>query len=451
MDLLYTILVTILTLGILVTIHEFGHFWVARRCGVTVLRFSVGFGRALWRWRGKDGTEYVIAAIPLGGYVKMLDERDGSVADEQLSGAFNRKSVWARIAVVSAGPLANFLLAIFAYWLLYSIGVTGLAPVIGDVEPGSVAARAGLEPSQEIVAIDDQPTPTRRAVLMQLLHRLGESGPISFDVRYPDSDIVYKSEAMLDEWLKGDDEPRLLDGLGIAFWQPALEARVDSVVADSPAERAGLESGDLLLSVDGESLEGWEAWVLRVRESAGTELMLDLERGGEIVSTRITPRAVDDGQGGRIGQVGVTVTPPQWPEDMLRDDRQAPWTAWQPALQQTWSITLFTLQSIKKMVVGLISPKNLSGPITIAKVATQSAKSGFEAYISFLALLSISLGVLNLLPIPVLDGGHLMYFLVELVKGSPVSERVQVLGYQLGLFILLGVMALAMYNDIARL
>jgi len=451
MDFLYTILVTIITLGVLVTIHEFGHFWVARRCGVRVLRFSVGFGRPLFRKTGADGTEYVIAAIPLGGYVKMLDERDGPVASGELADAFNRKSVWARIAVVSAGPLANFLLAIVAFWLLYSIGVKGLTPVIGTVEPGSIAARAGLEPQQEIVAIDDEQTPTRQAVMMQLLHRLGESGPISFAVRYPDSQIVYNSTAELSDWLKGQEEPDLLQGLGIEFWQPRLDARIDSVLPDSPAEAAGLEPGDLLLSVDGESISDWSEWVKRVRGSPGVSLNIDFKRGDQVLSTTVVPAVIEQEGSAPIGQVGVSVRVPEWPESMRREHRYPPWAALGPALQQSWSITLFTVQSVKKMLGGLISPKNLSGPITIAKVASRSAKSGFEAYISFLALLSISLGVLNLLPIPVLDGGHLLYFLIEVVKGSPVSERVQVLGYQIGLFILLGVMIFAMYNDIARL
>ena len=223
------------------------------------------------------------------------------------------------------------------------------------------------------------------------------------------------------------------------------------MIDNSPAQAAGLRGGDLLLSVNGESLEGWEAWVERVRASPEQPLDVDVGRGEDVYSTTVTPKPVDDGEGGKIGQVGVTVKPPVWPDSMLREHRYTPWSAVQPALQQSWSITVFTLQAIKKMMVGLISPKNLSGPITIAKVASQSAKSGIQAYISFLALLSISLGVLNLLPIPVLDGGHLMYFLVELVKGSPVSERIQVLGYQFGLFVLLGVMVLATYNDIARL
>jgi regulator of sigma E protease len=451
MDLLYTIAVALVTIGVLVTIHEFGHFWVARRCGVRVLRFSVGFGRPLWRHQGRDGTEYVVAAIPLGGYVKMLDEREAPVDEAELSGAFNRKPVTQRIAIVAAGPLANFLLAIGAYWLLYSVGVSGVAPVIGAVEPESIAARAGLEPKQEIVAVDGIETPTRQAVMMQLLHRLGESGEIEFEVRYPGSVEVYQSRAAISDWLRGEEEPDLLGGLGMRFWQPPVVPLIDEVLADSPAQRAGLESGDLLRRVDGSEVDSWEDWVAVVRDNPGEELEIAFEREGRLQTAWITPERQVDGNGEAFGRVGVSVQLPEWPEEYRRVHRQAPWLAWQPALEQSWTVTVFTLQSIQKMIAGLISPKNLSGPITIAKVASDSAKSGFEAYVSFLALLSISLGVLNLLPIPVLDGGHLMYYLVELVKGSPVSERVQMVGYQIGLVVLLGVMVLAFYNDLTRL
>lgn len=453
MELLYTVLITLVTLGILVAVHEFGHFWVARRCGVKVLRFSIGFGKALWRRTGRDGTEYVIAAVPLGGYVKMLDEREGPVAEEELAFSFNRKPVSARMAIVAAGPAANFVLAIVAFYVLYMIGVPGLAPVIGDIEPGSVAEAAGLERGQEIIAVDGEPTPTRQAVAMQLLKRLGESGEIRFSVRYPQTQagLTYESSARIEDWLKGEDDPDLLGGLGMSYLLPEVPARVAEVVAGSPAERAGMRAGDLIVAVDGESVPSWEAWVGVVRANAGTELAVEVEREQARVMLRVTPASVQQKDGSSAGQVGVSVAEPQWPPELLRVDRYGPLAAWRPALAQTWSLAAFTVDSVKKMFEGLISPKNLSGPITIAKVATDSARSGPESYISFLALLSISLGVLNLFPIPVLDGGHLVYYLIEMIKGSPVSERAQMLGYQVGLVILVGVMLLAFYNDINRL
>jgi len=453
MDLLYTVLITLVTLGILVAVHEFGHFWVARRCGVKVLRFSIGFGKALWRRTARDGTEYVIAAVPLGGYVKMLDEREGPVAPQELAFSFNRKPVSARMAIVAAGPAANFVLAIVAFYVLYMIGVPGLAPVIGDIAPGSVAEAAGLERGQEIIAVDGEPTPTRQAVAMQLLKRLGESGEIRFSVRYPQTQagLTYESSARIEDWLMGEDEPDLLGGLGMSYLIPEVPARVAEVVAGSPAEHAGMRAGDLIVAVDGEAVASWEAWVGMVRANPGTGLAVEVEREQARVMLRVTPASVQQKDGSRTGQVGVSVAEPQWPPGMLRVDRYGPLAAWRPALAQTWSLAVFTVDSVKKMFEGLISPKNLSGPITIAKVATDSARSGLESYISFLALLSISLGVLNLFPIPVLDGGHLVYYLIEMIKGSPVSERAQMLGYQVGLVILVGVMLLAFYNDINRL
>lgn len=450
MELLKTIALTLFTLGILVTVHEFGHFWVARRCGVRVLRFSVGFGRSLWTRIGKDGTEYVLAAIPLGGYVKMLDEREGSVPPEQLAFAFNRQPVLSRMAIVAAGPMANFILAIVVFYGLYIVGVRGVAPVIGAVEPGSVAAAAGLRAGQEIVAVDGESTPTRQSVSMQLLKRLGETGVIRVGVREGQGGQVRESLAPVSEWLKDQEDPDLLGGLGVAFEMPVVEPRIEEVMSGSAAEAAGLRSGDRILSVDGSAVATWEEWVRVVRSSPGVSLQLQVERDGAAVSLALVPARVAQPQGLDLGQAGVSAVIPEWPKEYLRLERYGPIDAWVPAVAQTWSLVVFTVDSTFKMIEGLISPKNLSGPITIAKVAAASARSGVEAYVGFLALLSISLGVLNLFPIPVLDGGHLMFCLIEIVKGSPVSERVQMLGYQVGLFMLVGVMALALFNDISR-
>ncbi len=450
MELLKTIALTLFTLGILVTVHEFGHFWVARRCGVRVLRFSVGFGRSLWTRIGKDGTEYVLAAIPLGGYVKMLDEREGNVPPEQLAFAFNRQPVLSRMAIVAAGPMANFILAIVVFYGLYIVGVRGVAPVIGAVEPGSVAAAAGLQAGQEIVAVDGESTPTRQSVSMQLLKRLGETGVIRVGVREGQGGQVRERLAPVSEWLKDQEEPDLLGGLGVTFEMPVVEPRIEEIMSGSAAEAAGLRSGDRILSVDGSAVATWEEWVRVVRSSPGVSLQLQVERDGAAVSLALVPARVAQPQGLDVGQAGVSAVIPEWPKEYLRLERYGPIDAWVPAVAQTWSLVVFTVDSTFKMIEGLISPKNLSGPITIAKVAAASARSGVEAYVGFLALLSISLGVLNLFPIPVLDGGHLMFCLIEIVKGSPVSERVQMLGYQVGLFMLVGVMTLALFNDISR-
>lgn len=451
MDLLYTIFVMLGTLGILVAIHEYGHFWVARRCGVKVLRFSIGFGRALARWRDHRGTEYVIAAIPLGGYVKMLDEREGEVSPQEQHLAFNRKPVLARIAIVAAGPVANFLLAIAVYWGLFMAGESGYAPVVGQVENASIADIAGLEPGQEIVAVDGRETPTRQALSFRLLDRLGDSGPISFTVKYPGSDMLYDSQAMLDNWLAGADEPDLYRALGLRLYVPEVPPKVSEIVDGGPAARAGLKPGDLIVSADGNPMPGWENWVDYVRQRPGDAISVSYERNGARQSTTLVPERITDDSGEAFGRVGMAVVLPEMPESMLRTFERGPLESLTAGVNRTGEMIGFTLTSIKKMLQGLISPKNLSGPITIAKVASTSAQSGLESYVGFLALLSVSLGVLNLLPIPVLDGGHLLYYTVELIAGRPVPERVQMVGYQVGLFLVLSLMAFALYNDFSRL
>jgi len=451
MELLYTIFVMLGTLGILVAIHEYGHFWVARRCGVRVLRFSIGFGRALARWHDRQGTEYVIAAIPLGGYVKMLDEREGEVPPHEQHLAFNRKPVLSRIAIVAAGPLANFLLAIVVYWGLFMAGESGYAPVVGQVEEASIADMAGLEPGQEIIAVDGRKTPTRQALSFRLLDRLGDSGPISFTVKYPGSDMLYDSQAMLDRWLSGADEPDLYRALGLRLYLPEVPPKVSEIVDGGPAARAGLQPGDLVVSADGNPMPGWEDWVDYVRQRPGESIGVGYERDGVRRSTTLVPERMTDDSGQAFGRVGMAVVMPEMPESMLRTFDRGPLESLAAGVNRTGEMIGFTLTSIKKMFQGLISPKNLSGPITIAKVASTSAKSGLESYVGFLALLSVSLGVLNLLPIPVLDGGHLLYYTVELIAGRPVPERVQMVGYQVGLFLVLSLMVFALYNDFSRL
>jgi regulator of sigma E protease len=451
MDMLYTIFITLATLAILVAVHEYGHFWVARKCGVKVLRFSIGFGKSLGSWTDSQGTEYSVAAIPLGGYVKMLDEREGEVPPEQLEQAFNRKPVLQRIAVVAAGPLANLILAVAAYWFLFMAGESGYIPVIGEVEAGSIADVAGLEAGQEIVSVDGVETPTWQAFSFALLDRIGDTGTIAFSVKYPGSDMVYESEAAIDRWLADDEEPDLFRGLGVIPFMPEVPPMIEEIVPGGPAERSGLASGDLILGADGVAMVKWMDWVEYVRARPGQAIALEYERDGSVLYTEITPERVSGDSGEVFGRVGVSVARPQVPEDMIRKFERGPLEAAGAAVVRTWNLMGFTLNSIKKMLMGLISPKNLSGPITIAKVASASAKSGLESYIGFLALLSVSLGVLNLLPIPVLDGGHLLFYTVELLAGRPVPEKIQSLGYQVGLFLVLGMMMLALYNDVTRL
>ena len=450
MSTLYMIVGTLVALGVLVTFHEFGHFWVARRCGVKVLRFSVGFGTPLLRWHDRRGTEFVIAAIPLGGYVKMLDEREGDVPPEQLEQAFNRKTVRQRIAIVAAGPLANFLLALLFFWLVAMLGSMQVRPVIGAVESDSLAAAAGLQAGQEIVAVNGEPTSGWAAVNLQLVRRLGESGTLLVNVRDEGSTADSPRHIVLNDWLRGVDEPDPIASLGIRPWRPALEPVVAQLDPKGPAQAAGLQLGDRLVALDGQALDDWQQLVDRVRALPGKSVALAVERQGQRLEVAVALAARGEGEA-RSGYLGAGVAGVEWPAEMLREVSFGPLEAVGEGLARTWTMSLLTLDSLKKMLFGELSVKNLSGPITIAKVAGASAESGLGDFLNFLAYLSISLGVLNLLPIPVLDGGHLLFYLVEWVRGRPLSERVQGWGMQIGISLVIGVMLLALVNDLSRL
>ncbi|MDR8017281.1 sigma E protease regulator RseP [Ectopseudomonas guguanensis] len=447
---LYMLVGTLIALGVLVTFHEYGHFWVARRCGVKVLRFSVGFGTPLVRWHDRHGTEFVVAAIPLGGYVKMLDEREGDVPPEQLEQSFNRKSVHQRIAIVAAGPLANFLLALLFFWFVAMLGSQQVRPVIGAVQEGSLADVAGLRVGQEIVAVNGEATSGWAAVNLQLVRRLGESGVLDLRVTEPGSTLETPKQVQLDNWLRGVDEPDPIGSLGIRPWRPALEPVLAEIDPKGPAYAAGLRTGDRLLALDGESLADWQDLVDRVRALPGEAVTLRFEREGQAQDLQLTLASRGEGEA-RSGYLGAGVQGVEWPPEMLREVRYGPIEGIAEGMRQTWAMSLLTLDSLKKMLFGELSVKNLSGPITIAKVAGASAESGLGDFLKFLAYLSISLGVLNLLPIPVLDGGHLLFYLVEWVRGRPLSERVQGWGMQIGISLVIGVMLLALVNDLSRL
>ena len=450
MDLLQTIFFTLIALGVLVSFHEFGHFWVARRCGVKVQRFSIGFGTPLFRWRDSHDTEFVIAALPLGGYVKMLDEREGEVAAEDLPYAFTQKSVWQRLAIVIAGPAANFLLAVVAFWIVFLSGERGIAPVAGSVISGSLAEQSGFEPGTEIVAVNGHRTSTWAAVSRQLFGYIGTSGDIPLTVTYPNSNIEYDLAVPVSVWLREAEEPSPLRELGITppFKLDALS--LGAVAEDGAGYAAGLREGDRLVAINGTDILSVEAFINNVSSSANTAVELLIERdSGQLMVTAV-PRMVDrDGQ--QVGQLGVQLASMgSYPEELLRNVEYGVFGAVVRAAEETAQTSLFVIKSIGKLVVGDLSPKNLSGPITIAKVAGDSAKSGFDNFIRFIAILSIMLGLMNLLPIPVLDGGHIVYYLIEMVKGSPVSDAVQIVGYKVGFFMLMGLMVFATYNDVMR-
>ena len=445
-----TILAFVITLGILVSIHEFGHFWVARRCGVKVLRFSIGFGRILWRRTDRHGTEFAIAAIPLGGYVKMLDESEEPVPPGELDQAFNRKPVLSRFAIVAAGPLANFLLAILALALMYMVGVRVLVPQVGEVRVDSPAAVAGIRAGDEIVAIDGTATPGWQAVNMALLAPIGENRALAVAVRQGADGAVREREVMLNNWLSGQEQPDPLRSLGVVPYTLTIPAVLGQLTDDGAAARDGLRPGDRVVDVDGEPVSDWMHFVSLVQNSSERPMRLLIERDGVQQDLLLTPnsRTVE---GVTTGFIGAGVQQVSWPDTMIRHLQLGPVDALAKGVSETWSLTTLTFESLWKMMVGLVSVKNLSGPITIAKVAGASLESGLESFLHLLAMLSVSLGVLNLLPIPVLDGGHLLFYLVEMVRGKPLSEKAQTFGLKIGMTLVIGVMLLAMYNDLSRL
>ena len=451
MQLIYTVLSFIVAIIVLVTVHEFGHFYVARRCGVRVLRFSLGFGAVLWRGYDRLGTEYTLCALPFGGYVKMLDEREAEVPVELQSQAFNRKTVWQRIAIVLAGPIANFILAFFLFWALLLQGEHGLVPIIGVIKPDSIAANAGLEVGQEIVAIDGIDTPTEQKVQKQLMGRLGESGQITFSVRYPNSSLRYELQASLNKWMQGVKDPDPLEGLGIQI--PPIKPIVGDLLAKGPAEKAGFKVGDTIIRVNEQPIADFRDFHSIVRPNAGKPLHVTLARksaGGteEIISLDVVPESFID-HGVSYGRVGMS--PQKLSDELVVQYDYSVGEALLASVNKTWETAEFVLLSVKKLILGEISTKNLSGPISIAKVAGSSAQQGLKSFVAFVALLSVFLGVFNLLPIPVLDGGHLVYLTVEAIRGKPVSEQVQILASQIGFMVVIGLSILAMYNDIMRL
>jgi regulator of sigma E protease len=449
LETLQTVLIALATFAIVVTVHEYGHFLVARLNGVKVLRFSIGFGRSLVTWRGRAGTEYVIAALPLGGYVRMADEREGDVDEADLPLAFNRQPVWSRMAIAAAGPLANFLLAVVVLWALFLRGEAGLVPLIGAVEPESLADMAGLESGHEIVSIDGRVTPTVSAVNFALLERLGDSGRLSVAIKRPGSDVSRESSVAIFQWLKDQEEPNLLEAFGVSIQLPLVIPRVGGLSEDGAAIEAGFQVNDLIISADGQDMTLWMDWVQHVRARPDMPTSVTVERAGVRQNLVVTPAPID-AAGEIVGAVGMSVSLPEIPEAQQRRFERGPLEALWAALERTGDLVGFTFTSISRMLQGLISPANLSGPLTIAQVAASTAEAGWVAWFGFVALLSVSLGALNLLPIPVLDGGHLVFYVVEALIGRPLPERVQLVGYQMGLVMVLSIMVFALYNDVSK-
>lgn len=449
-EFLQTIAAFILALGILVAVHEFGHYWVAKKLGVKILRFSLGFGRAMWT-RQHGETEFVVAAIPLGGYVKMLDEREAEVAPHEQHRAFNRQSLLTRIAVVVAGPLANFVLAFAAYWLVMVIGVSGPRPIIGEVSPDSVAARAGLQSGDEIIEIAGLRTQTWDGVFRKALPAILDGRTVAMTaVRVSGSEKLTAldlSAISVDDIGEGD----FLKVIGITPKRPHIPPRLGRIVEGGAAAAAGLRAGDLILSANGTAVASWGDWVRQVRANPERELKTTIERAGVELEVSLVPAAMTH-KGETIGRIGAEVkVPDDLPPTPIGIERYGALGAGYGAVERTWEMSLTTLKFLGQMISGRASVQNLSGPISIAHYAGASAKMGTARFLEFLALVSVSLGVLNLLPIPLLDGGHLLYYLIEFISRRPVPESVQIYGQQIGLVMLLSLMGLAVYNDILRI
>ncbi|OIQ99925.1 regulator of sigma-E protease RseP [mine drainage metagenome] len=446
-----TLIAFVVAIAILVVFHELGHYAVARLCDVKVLKFSIGFGKALYTKRfGKGETEWVISTIPLGGYVKMLDEREGEVPEGDLPRAFNRKPVLQRMAIVVAGPIANLLLAVALYFVLFIHGVPGVKPVLGEITPNTPAAAAGLQSKQTIISIDGQVTPSWQEIRWILLDLVLQHKTAKFELQNAQGE---KSYGTLDisSLTAADLDGDFMQKLGLQPYQPPIYPIIGKLVDGGVAQRAGLQVNDRILRANGQEISLWEDWVSMVRSHPGTKLDIEIERAGAVLKLALTPEVLNDG-GKTIGRIGAAAYIDKTAfEAMLNEVRYPPLAALSEALRKTWDTAVVSLKMMGKMIQGEVSLKNLSGPITIADYAGQSAQMGLGAYIGFLALISISLGVLNLMPIPLLDGGHLLYYSVELIKGSPVSEGLWEAGQKVGIALLVTMMAFALYNDISRL
>jgi regulator of sigma E protease len=451
MAFLQTIASFIVALGILVTIHEYGHYWVARKVGVKILRFSIGFGKPLWSVkRGSDGTEFVIAAVPLGGYVKMLDDREGEVPAELRHRSFNAQSLGARIAIVAAGPVANLLFALLVYWAMYLVGVSGPRPIVGEVAESSIASRAGLRFGEEIVGVNGDVAPTWDNVFRSSITAILDAGSIELQVNDTDGlqrDVILNLESIsVDDLSRGD----FFEKVGFKPFRPVIEPRIGRVVKGDPAALAGMLAGDLILAGDDQLIGDWIEWVEFIRSMPGRRIDVTVMRDGQQINIWLTPESVS-ADGETIGRIGAEVDASGIESAPRGIERYGLVEAVPRAFSRTGEAITTTLKFIRKMVIGEASVDNLSGPISIAQFAGQSAKLGLSRFLDFLGLVSISLGILNLLPIPLLDGGHLMYYLLEFVMRRPVPESVQVIGQQVGFMLLLGLMGLAVYNDIMRM
>lgn len=441
----------IVALGILVAVHEFGHFWVARRCGVKVEKFSIGFGKSIWSKVAKDGTEYSLSIIPLGGYVKMLDGRVDDVTEEQQQYAFDKKPLWKRTAIVGAGPAFNFLFAIFAYWLVFLIGVPAVKPVIGEVAPQSIAAQAGIESGMELKSISGIKTADWESVNIGLISHIGDDSMTVTVTSQDNIGLEQKLTLDLTQWSFDPETESAMSTLGFKPFSPEISTTLAQVMEDGAAYSAGFEVGDHIVSIDGVEIRDWPMVVEAIRSNPDQALSVAVDRNGYQTELTLTPKSRELSDGSSIGYAGIAPEVAEWPEDYRFELQFGVFEAVGKAIDKTGQIIDLTLTMLKKLIVGDVGLNNLSGPISIAKGAGTTADYGLVYFLGFLALISVNLGIINLVPLPMLDGGHLLFFAIEAITRKPVPEKVQEMGYRVGSAIIFSLMALAIFNDFTRL
>lgn len=449
LDIAWNIVSFVVALGILITVHEYGHFWVARKNNVKVERFSVGFGTPIWRKVDKQGTEFVLALIPLGGYVKMLDERVDDVNPEDKHRTFNSKNVYQRIAIIAAGPLANFIFAFFAFSLMFLIGIPTIKPIIGEIQPHSLAAQSQLSVNSEIVEVNGNKVRSWQDVNMALVSNIGNDA-LSITTKNSDSASALTSVIDTKTWKYDQTQEASFTSLGIQPYQPQVHAIIAGLKKGGPAELAGLKKGDELLTINGVDIPDWSYFSVEIKKYADQLVNITVLRKDNVISSVVKPEAINR-HDKTVGFIGIAPKVDEWPEEYRRVLEYGPVDALIEGSGKTWNLITLSIDMIGKLITGDVSMKNLSGPISIAQGAGNSASYGLIAFLGFLGLISINLGIINLLPLPVLDGGHLFYYLIELVTGKPVPENIQSIGFKFGTLALLGLMSIALFNDLSRL
>ncbi|MGR5210262.1 sigma E protease regulator RseP [Vibrio rotiferianus] len=448
---LWNLVSFIVALGILVAVHEFGHFWVARRCGVRVEKFSIGFGKSIWSKVGKDGTEYSISMIPLGGYVKMVDSRIDEVPENEKHMAFDQKPLWKRTSIVAAGPIFNFLFAIVAYWLVFLIGVPAVKPVIGEVTPNSIVAQAGIESGMELKSISGIKTPDWESVNMGLISHIGDDS-VTMTLS-SSNEVGSEVTRTLDirDWKFDPETQSTMQSLGFKPYTPEIFTELAQVSEGGAAEKAGLQADDKIIAINGNKISKWEEVVEAIRSNADTPMELTVLRQGEEQSFTLTPATRELANKQVVGFAGIAPKVAEWPESYRFELQFGVFESIGKAIDKTGQVIGLTISMLKKLIVGDVGLNNLSGPISIAKGAGATADYGLVYFLGFLALISVNLGIINLVPLPMLDGGHLLFFAIEAIIRRPVPEKVQEMGYKIGGAIIFSLMALALFNDFTRL